>query len=273
MRGEKGFIYEIFSSFQGEGSALKGSCYGKRQIFIRFTGCNIALGDFGSQHSGCIWCDSPNSKEKEVEEVNVQSTPGTIDFQRYANPCSTKFVLEQVKRLESPDLHSISFTGGEPLFQNDYCKNLAEFLVKEGYILYLETNGSLPEVAREVVHLFDYCCCDVKDRSSGASDEKNWENLINKEIETMEIFKDTGKEVFAKVVVTQNTTEEEVSWIAKKLEEIDVPLCLQIVTPYGAVKKAPNIQHVFKLTEKAAEYLSPKNIAISTQMHKAIGIL
>ncbi|MFX0162740.1 MAG: 7-carboxy-7-deazaguanine synthase QueE [Candidatus Hodarchaeota archaeon] len=273
MRGEKGFLYEIFSSFQGEGSALKGSCYGKRQIFIRFAGCNIALGDFGSQHCGCVWCDSPNSKKKEVEEVNVQSMPGTIDFQIYSNPSSTKFVLEHVKRLESPDLHSISFTGGEPLFQDDYCKSLAELLVKQGYVLYLETNGSLPEVVRKVVHLFDYCSCDVKDRSSGAADEKNWELLVNKEVETMKIFKDAGKEVFAKVVVTQNTTEEDVSWIAKKLKEIKVPLCLQIVTPYGPIKKAPNIQHVFKLTEKAAEYLSPENIAISTQMHKALGIL
>jgi len=273
MRAEKGFLCEIFSSYQGEGGALKGSCYGKRQIFIRFAGCNIALGDFGSQHCGCLWCDSPNSKKKEIEEINVQITPGTIDFQRYANPSSAKFVLEQVKRLETLDLHSISFTGGEPLFQGVYCKNLGELLVKEGYILYLETNGSLPEVAREVVHLFDYCSCDVKDRSSGATDDANWEALVNKEVETMKIFKDEGKEVFAKLVVTQNTTEEEVSFIAKRLKEIKAPLCLQIVTPYGPIKKAPNIQHIFKLTEKAAEYLPVENIAISTQMHKALGIL
>ena len=53
----RGYIQEIFSSFQGEGAAVEGSCYGLRQIFLRFAGCPIALGAHGTK--GCIWCDSP----------------------------------------------------------------------------------------------------------------------------------------------------------------------------------------------------------------------
>ena len=35
----QGYLQEIFSSFQGEGAAIAGSCYGLRQIFLRFAGC------------------------------------------------------------------------------------------------------------------------------------------------------------------------------------------------------------------------------------------
>ena len=52
----KAFLSEIFSSIQGEGGTLRGSCFGKRQIFIRFAGCNLAKGAYDT--NGCFWCDS-----------------------------------------------------------------------------------------------------------------------------------------------------------------------------------------------------------------------
>ncbi|MEM4195978.1 MAG: 7-carboxy-7-deazaguanine synthase QueE, partial [Methanothermobacter sp.] len=41
-------IMEVFSSIQGEGLLL-----GKRQIFIRFAGCNL----------NCSYCDTPESRD------------------------------------------------------------------------------------------------------------------------------------------------------------------------------------------------------------------
>jgi len=38
---EGGHLVEIFSSYQGEGGVVRGSCFGRRQIFIRFAGCNL----------------------------------------------------------------------------------------------------------------------------------------------------------------------------------------------------------------------------------------
>ena len=58
---DNGYITEIFSSIQGEGGTVRGSCYGKRQIFIRLAGCNLASGEFDS--TGCFWCDTPQSRD------------------------------------------------------------------------------------------------------------------------------------------------------------------------------------------------------------------
>lgn len=41
-------IFEVFSSIQGEGKLI-----GRRQIFIRFAGCNL----------DCVYCDTPESKK------------------------------------------------------------------------------------------------------------------------------------------------------------------------------------------------------------------
>lgn len=58
---KNGYFSEVFSSIQGEGGLVRGSCFGKRQIFVRFSGCNLSDGGFGSR--GCFWCDSPTSQE------------------------------------------------------------------------------------------------------------------------------------------------------------------------------------------------------------------
>ena len=63
-------IIEIFSTFQGEGSFI-----GKRQIFVRFAGCNL----------NCNYCDTVNSKsiksgkmmsvDDVLAEINKIKTP------------------------------------------------------------------------------------------------------------------------------------------------------------------------------------------------------
>jgi len=71
-----GRIFEIFSSFQGEGTLV-----GRRQIFIRFAGCPLR----------CSYCDTPEARNfKAGTEMNVSE------------------VLRCVKALATADLHSIS---------------------------------------------------------------------------------------------------------------------------------------------------------------------
>ena len=60
-----GYLFEIFSSIQGEGGTVRGSCFGKRQVFIRFAGCNLANQGFNT--SGCFWCDSRTSQNLKPE--------------------------------------------------------------------------------------------------------------------------------------------------------------------------------------------------------------
>ena len=72
------FITEIFSSIQGEGGIVRGSCFGKRQIFIRFSGCNISDGLYGT--SGCFWCDSINAQKSQPPKAKFEESPGSMKY-------------------------------------------------------------------------------------------------------------------------------------------------------------------------------------------------
>ena len=85
-------IIEIFSSIQGEGLLI-----GERQIFVRFAGCNL----------DCSYCDTKNSQSANV---------GTM--------MSVNQVLDEIKKLRTDDLGSISYTGGEPMLHADFIAEL-----------------------------------------------------------------------------------------------------------------------------------------------------
>ena len=165
----EGYIKEIFTSFQGEGGSIEESCQGKRQIFIRFAGCNIANKDFGT--TGCSWCDTQDAKTSNIKIARIEKKAGTSKFLNIKNPVTTEQVIKIVDNLKTPDIHSISLTGGEPLSQITFLKNLANKLKDKGYRLYLETNGSLIEEAKKVKNIIDYACVDIKDETSNAAVE------------------------------------------------------------------------------------------------------
>lgn len=259
-----GYLVEIFSSFQGEGFAVEGSCYGKRQCFIRFAGCN-----FSKDSHPCVWCDSPFAQTLKIKDFKVEKTPGCGDFINLQNPADVELILNWINKISTPDLHSISITGGEPLHQIEFLCELAEQL--SDFKLYLETNGSLPENAKKIVEFFDYCCCDIKDET--AIKLKNWKKIVEKEFQTIKFFVNAQKKIFAKVVVTISTKVENIEWYASRLSELDVPLAIQIVSAKKNKAIIPNFQHICKLTEAAAKYLAPDQIGISVQTHKFLGYL
>ncbi len=99
-------LIEIFRSLQGEGVLI-----GTPTVFVRLAGCNLA----------CSWCDTTfalaGGKEKKVEEV--------VSLVRVYN------------------LPYVCITGGEPLIQEE-TYDLVDRLLREGFHVTLETNGSLP---------------------------------------------------------------------------------------------------------------------------------
>ncbi len=99
-------VNEIYHSIEGEGVQA-----GKLTTFIRFAGCNLS----------CKWCDS-----KYALGINRET--------RLMTPAQ---IMEQVK------FHNVTLTGGEPLFRSGIIEFI-KFLLKKGYHVNLETNGSLP---------------------------------------------------------------------------------------------------------------------------------
>ena len=181
----KGKISEIFDSIQGEGIYL-----GRRQIFVRFFGCNLS----------CAFCDTPLEYFKEYEPQEVMA-----EIRKYP-----------------PDFHSVSFTGGEPLVQKDFLKALAMLTREAGIINYLETNGVLFSELADVIDYCDIVAMDLKlESSTGLNDYRE---------EHRKFLKIAGrKAVFLKAVICSSTGEEDIRQAAALIEEVnrDVTLVLQ----------------------------------------------
>ena len=266
----QGYIQEIFSSFQGEGAAVEGSCYGLRQIFIRLAGCPLAQGALGTK--GCIWCDSPEAKANHPKQCLVESEAGSQTFENIKNPVTEKEVLKRIRNLTTNDLHSISFTGGEPLHQPEFLERILTLLKKESYKTYLETAYTEDvEFLRRISHLIDFACVDVKDRSTEAS--LDWKVLVNREIEMCKILKDNTR-VFAKTVVSKSSRKEDFEVIADLCGRIGIPIVIQIVTPPDNSKiLQPTWRQITEFSEIAAQHLPADKVGISVQMHKNLNIL
>lgn len=99
-------LSEIFFSIQGEGRYT-----GYPTLFIRLAGCNLR----------CKWCDTT-----------------------YAyTPTQTMDLDSIIKEVETYTTRNVTITGGEPLMQ-EAAGALIDSLVERGYLVSIETNGSLP---------------------------------------------------------------------------------------------------------------------------------
>lgn len=263
-----GYIYEIFSSFQGEGASVPGSAYGLRQIFVRLAGCNIAAKEFGGTQ--CVWCDTKDAQSFTPDNAKIEEAPGNGEFFKIENPMTPEDVLGHISRLSTPDLHSISITGGEPLCQDNFCLDLLSLLKSEGYKTYLETNGSRPDVLPRFAKNIDYACVDLKTRDTNAAFD--WTVLLDLEIETIKQLLIAGTKVYAKLVVTSKTELSDIITIAEHLANLDVPVIVQPVSPPNKNIEQPSWETLTLFTETLAER-TMGIVALSFQVHKMAGYL
>ena len=131
------FICEIFYSIQGESTYAGLPC-----VFVRTSGCNLR----------CSYCDTKYAYE------------GGFEIAVYE-------ILEKIKDYKC---RLVEITGGEPLVQFEEVNLLIDLLLKNGYEVLLETNGSLSvkNIDPRVVKIIDLKCPD-----SGMMDYINWDNL------------------------------------------------------------------------------------------------
>lgn len=185
----KAKIAEIFKSIQGEGIYQ-----GAAQVFVRLYGCNIQ----------CSFCDTviESYDEKSVEEVMAEI-------------------------LSCGDVHSVSITGGEPLMQIDFLKELLAALKKENKTIYLETNGILYSELNQVIGMVDIVAMDFKLPSS-TSGEDFWD-AHRKFLEIA-----SQKEVFVKAVVGKSTQVGDILEAIKIIKEVRpaAQFVLQPENPY-----------------------------------------
>jgi len=220
----KGRIAEVFDSIQGEGLYL-----GEKQIFVRFFGCNL----------NCQFCDTKLNRFIEYEPQELFK-----EIQLYQD-----------------DYHSISFTGGEPLLQIDFLKEVLNLTSGAGYKSYLETNGTLPGELQDVIDYLDIVAMDLKlPSSTGMGDF--W-GLHYKFLKIA-----SQKRVFLKAVICQSTKAEDLREMLNLIKEVDKSAIL-VLQPNSYEKQA--------LKEKLEDF---KKICLSEnitacvipQIHKLIGV-
>ena len=197
------YISEIFSSIQGEGLYI-----GERQLFIRFCGCNL----------NCDFCDTDFQKKEFVkifdEKENIIKT---------SNPVSSKDLQKITQNFLKNSHHSISLTGGEPLLYSDF---LINFLpkIKENFssLIYLETNGSLPQELKKVIDFVDIIAMDIKLKS--ITGEKN---RFKENEEFIKIALEKNKEIFIKIILNKNYDKNELKTAIDIIKKYGLYLIIQ----------------------------------------------
>ncbi|OEH85736.1 hypothetical protein BHU72_02850 [Desulfuribacillus stibiiarsenatis] len=235
-------VVEVFSGIQGEGPIV-----GYRQIFIRFTGCQL----------NCQYCDTNFAIQ---EQALIEESPGRRNFLKVSNPLSDFDLYTFVKVLnEQLEHHSISLTGGEPLLHADFLQSFLPMVQPIGVQVYLETNGLLTEELQKVLPWIDVIGMDIK-LESATQEVTQWE--VHKEF--LELAKD--KNVFVKVVCSEKSTKDEIQRVARLVQAVgvDIPLILQPVTAFQSCH-SPTPQQVIDFMDTAL--LTHKLVRVIPQTH------
>lgn len=221
---KKAKITEIFSSIQGEGPYV-----GEEQVFVRFYGCNL----------GCKFCDE--NKKTLFKELSPS---------------------EVIEEIIKEDKKVISLTGGEPLFNSDFLKEILPVLKEKGLKIYLETNGTLRDGLLRILEHIDVISMDLKLPSSTGLRPYWMEHSI--------FLKEASKkEVFVKLVITPETLLSDIEEAVSIVKAIDknIPFILQPVSYNGKVEKVDSLPCFFDIAKRDLS-----DVRIIPQVHKILGV-
>lgn len=236
-------VVEVFSSIQGEGKYV-----GCRQVFVRFSGCNLR----------CRYCDTLVSHAP-YRFCTTEEDAGSRKFTQLDNPVSVEELSQRIQHLLTIPHHSVSFTGGEPLYRADFIHALA---AKINSRIFLETNGTLADELKKVIADIDIISMDIKLPS--ITGKELWQEHYD--------FMQTAKEkdLYIKLVVSAETTDEEFRQAISLVKKVDssIPFIIQPVTPTNGCNAA---EPAVVLSYQQQAMLLLEDVRVIPQTHKMIG--
>lgn len=221
------YVSEIYASVQGEGPFT-----GERQVFFRLAGCPLR----------CNYCDTPGSLVAKGHEK--------IDDEE---------AFRRIARVAGDRIRTVSVTGGEPLAQSGFLKDLFGRLKRKGFRILLETAGVLPEALARVIDDCDVVSMDVKLPS--ATGKSHWR-------EHRRFLRIAGEKAYAKMVLERRSTASEVNLAVEMLADADTPplLVIQPATPIAGRAEAPTPGQIADAFERAQRSLA--KVLVMPQQHK-----
>lgn len=223
----------MFSSYQGEGPYA-----GLKQVFVRLSGC----------HLRCVYCDTPHSWER--------SSTWTCRGETRKNPVSVEDALDAVRSFGPHP--SVSITGGEPVIQAEFVRDVALGVRAMGSRTYLDMSGTLSDRLAICAKAIDVFAFDVKLPSCpgvrvDADDVRRCLELSR------------GAEAFVKIVVMKDTPPADLEWAARVIPA-DIPVILQLATPVNPQTAPPEGETLARLRRAFG-----REAAVMPQLHVLAG--
>ena len=220
-----GWISEVFTSIQGEGIYA-----GRRMEFVRLAGCTF----------GCRYCDTKYA----------QNRPGRFLFDgvRFSNPVEAPFLAELISEPE------VCVTGGEPMEQPDFLKDLTRLLKRHSTTVHLETNGTITRSLSRILPYIDVVAVDFKIPSATRRPGRWVEH-------ERFLGKCRKKNCFVKIVVDRHSKLSELDRVLSIVGRVDRHIPLVIQPRWGS-----DITKLLPFQERALEKLD--DVRIIPQIHK-----
>lgn len=240
-------LIEIFSSVQGEGPRV-----GERHLFVRTAHCDL----------NCVWCDTPLCHTPPGFARIATEAGGAV--QRVQNPVPVQAVVEWISAALQRVRHAaVSFTGGEPLLHPWLLLAAAPAVRAAGAAVLLETDGTMPRVLARVRDAVDIVSMDWKLPSSCGE-----RDLSSEHREFLQVAR--GREVSVKVVVTDSTSVEEITEVARTVARHcpEAVLIVQPVTALGGVVP-PSARTLLRLQDAALS--AHAAVRVLPQVHRLMG--
>jgi 7-carboxy-7-deazaguanine synthase len=242
-----GYLSEIFVSFQGEGAHV-----GRRHLFVRMAGCNLR----------CRYCDTPDSLQRAGTYTTFQGSDAPTVA---ANPISAEQLASLITSMlarEAP-VDAIALTGGEPLAQSDFLVALLEVGQFPVPVL-LETNGMLPHQLQRLLPLVNIVSMDIK-LPSNTGERPRWEDHAH----CLQLAR--TKELYIKILVDQNTLDEDLERASSLLASVDpnIPVFIQPITDAEA-RLSVDLDRLTQFYYIVRQRLL--SVRVLPQTHKLLGI-
>lgn len=241
-----GYLTEAFVSFQGEGAQA-----GRRQLFIRFAGCNLR----------CRYCDTPGSLQRGAH-FRLHRAGEPVD--EVPNPVTASDLLAHVAPMveaEGP-IDGVALTGGEPLLQAEFLAQLLSGGRLAGPRL-LETGGVLPDRLAVVLPWIDVVSMDIK-LPSNTGEPAFWD------AHARFLGLARGK-AYVKIPVDAGTLVAEVEQAAQLVRSTapETSVFLQPISAAGACidTSPPHLTAFFRAARRHID-----DVRVLPQSHKALGI-